>query len=164
MPVEDAAAWVTEVLSRAESLFAGAADTGGSPSAAGLIADAAGANRAVAPRTEDVSGAMATAHGAAVSAAADGLDRAAATETNLARRLSEATDADRGGHSHASSLHASAAEIPAALGLAVQIPAGEVAALKALRNRVARMHDLVNEHSAESARLAEEIRNLGYRT
>jgi hypothetical protein len=162
MPVEDVVARVSEVLSRAESLFAGAARNGGSAALASLIS-AADANRAVAPRTSELSGAMATSHREAVSATADRLEGVADAERDLVHRLNQASDAHGEGRSQASSLRASAAEIPAALGPAAQIPAGQIAALKAVRNRVARMHDLVTRHSAESARLADEIHNLGYR-
>jgi hypothetical protein len=164
MPVEDVAARVTEVLSRAESLFVAAPENGGSAAATGPIGAAAAATRAVAPRTSELSGAMATTHGEAVSATADRLERVADAERDLAHHLSQATDTHRQGQSQASSLRAGVAEIPAALGPAAQIPAGQIAALKALRNRVARMNDLVTQHSAGSAQLAEEIRNLKYRT
>jgi Domain of unknown function (DUF4226) len=164
MSVENASARVTAALSRAESLFAGAADNAKSTAAAGLIADVAKTARTAAPRASEVSGAMATAHGEAVSATADRLDRAAGADNELARHLDQASDIHTGGRSYASSLRASAAEIPAALGPATQIPAGQVAALRALRNRVARMHDVVTSHSADAGQLAEQIRNLGYRT
>jgi hypothetical protein len=163
MPVEDVAARVVEVLTRAESLFAIPADAAAAGEAAGRVSDAAAASRAIASRTADLSGAAATAHSAAVGAAAERLEHTASTDSELAERVADTADAHHGGGSHAAELRASAAEIPSALGPAVRNPAGEVAALKALRNRVAGMQRLLAEHSGESARVAGEIRNLGYR-
>lgn len=161
MPIEDLAVRVTEVLSRAESLFADRAD-GGAPAAAGRITDAVAVSRLIAPRTADLSGAAATAHTEAMAAVGKALDQAAAAEADLARHLEQANEAHHGGRSHATELRVTAAEVPAALGPAVHMPAGQVAALKALRNRVSRMRDLLARHSAESTRLAGEIRSLGY--
>ena len=162
MPVEDVAARVTEVLSRAESLFAPAPENWGPGEAGGLISAAAAANRAVAQRSSDLSGAMAVSHAEAVSRTADRLERAADAEGELASHLTRATDTHSEGRSYASSLRASAGDTQAALGASGQLPAGEIAAIRALRNCVARMHELVTRHSAESAGLAEEIRNIGY--
>ena len=163
MPVEDLAARVAEVLSRAESLFAPAPASWEPGEAGGPISDAATANRAVAQSTSELSGAMASTHAEAVSGTADRLERAADAEGELARHLARATDTHTEGRSHASSLRASVAEIPASLGVAAHVPAGEIATVNALRNRVARMHALVKRHAAESAELAQQIRNLGYR-
>jgi hypothetical protein len=59
-------------------------------------------------------------------------------------------------------LRAGAAEIPDQLGPWADLPASELAALKALRNRVAGMQALVAQHSSDATRLAGEIRSLGY--
>lgn len=162
MPVEDVVARVVEVLARAESLFALPADAAAAAGAAGQVADATAASRAIAPRTAELSGAAAAAHGEAVDAAAQRLERTAATDSELARHLADTADSHHGGRSRATELRATAAEIPTALGPAVEIPAGEMAALKALRNRVAGMQQLLAQHSGESAGVAGEIRNLGY--
>jgi hypothetical protein len=162
MPVEDVAARVLAALSRAESLFATTAGTEGNAGAATRTSDAAAASRAIAPQIADLSGAAAAAHGETLSAAGERLEHAGATDSELARQLTDAAETHRDGRAHATELRATAAEIPAALGPAVQLPAGEVAALRGLRNRVAGMQALVGRHSAESARLASDIRNLGY--
>jgi hypothetical protein len=162
MPVEDVAARVLAALSRAESLFARPAGTERSAGAAARISDAAAASRAIAPHSADLSGAAAAAHGEMLSAAGERLAHADATDSELARQLTDAAETHRDGRAHATELRTTAAEIPATLGPAMQLPAGEVAALRGLRNRVAAMQALVARHSAESARLASDLRNLGY--
>jgi hypothetical protein len=163
MPIDDVAIWVSEVLSRAGSLFAAPADRAGAATGPGPIGDAAQATRAIATRTAGLSGAWATAHGETTAAGADRLEEAAAAETALARHLDHAAITHHSGRSDATRLRVGTTDVPGAFGPAIHIPAGEVAALKALRNRVARMRELLAHHSAESARLAGEIRNLGFR-
>jgi hypothetical protein len=160
MPIEDLAARVTEALTRAESLFCAPADPDGSTG--GHVNSAAEAHRAIAARTAQLSGAMASAQDEALTAAGDRLDHAATSEADLAERIRQATQAHEAGRSAASGLRASAADLPAALGPTAHVPAGEFVALTVLRNRVGRMQHLLAQHAAESARLAGEIRGLGY--
>ncbi|MBV8930392.1 MAG: hypothetical protein JO152_14825 [Mycobacteriaceae bacterium] len=156
MPVDDLTAQVAEVLARAASLFATPDDAAGANS---RLADAAEAHRAVAVRSAELSGAMAAAQSDAVSATGKRIDLTAAAESRLAAILAEAAQLHLDGRSTAAGLRA--VDV-ATLGPAATAPAGEHVALTMLRNRVTRMQALLAHHSAESARLADEIRGLGY--
>ncbi|HZA08992.1 hypothetical protein [Mycobacterium sp.] len=161
IPVEALAVRVTEVLSRAESLFAAPADrdAGVAPD---RISDALEAGRAIRSRAAELSGTAADAHREAVAAAGDRLQQTSATEAELAQKVQRASEIQDRGRSEVAQLRASAAEVPEALGTALHTPAGELATLAALRRRVERMQHLVADHSAESARLAGELRRLRY--
>jgi hypothetical protein len=162
MPVDDVAARVAAVLSRAESLFAGPTDGLDAGGAIDSIGGAAEASRSIGSGSAELSGESVAVHGETAAAIANRLSGAAAAESDFVRRLAEASETHQAGRSHATALRAGAVEITAVLGPAVHIPAGEVAALRGLRNRVANMQELVARHSGESARLAGEIRGLEY--
>jgi hypothetical protein len=156
--VEQVTIQVVEVLKRAESLFA----VPGDAYATETTGRAAEASRAIATRTAELSGAAAQAHAGLLDAAAQRLDTAAGADARLAGHLARAAETHASGLSRATDLRAGAAEVPTRLAPWADIPASELAAVKALRNRVAGMQQLLADHTAEAARAAGEIRALGY--
>ena len=161
MAVERVAAKVVEVLARAESLFTSPGDPAVSE-AVERIGQAADASGAIVARTAELSGATASAHRELLASAAQRPEYAAGTDAQLADHVAGATETHHGGRSHASALRAGAAEVPARLAPWAELPAGELAALTALRSRVAGMQRLLAHHTGEATRVAAEIRSLGY--
>lgn len=162
MSVDAVGAWVGQVLTRAESLFAIPADAAGTTSA-GAVDDAVDRSRSITVVSRDFSGAAANAHRKAVGAPTERLQDAADADDTLHSQLARAARDHHHGHSDATALRAAAAQIPAAVGAVGSLPAGEVVVLSALRNRVAAMQDLVMRHSEEASRVAAALRNLRYR-
>jgi hypothetical protein len=162
MSVQQMAARVVEVLARAESLFSTPGDSA-APEAAGRTDDAAHASAAISTSTAELSGVLASAHRDLLAETTHRLEDAAATDARLGDSVSDTSTAHSAARSQATDLRAGAAEIPTVLGPWAELPAAELAALKALRNRVAGMQRLLADHSAEAARVGGEIRSLGYR-
>jgi hypothetical protein len=162
MSVDAVAARVTQVLARAESLFAVPADAGGAISVRG-IGEALDAGHAISAVSEDLLGAAAGAHREAIGAATERLGGAAGADDALVSQLVDAGRDHHAGRSDASALRAGAAEVPTAVDALGALPAAEVVALTALRNRVAAMHDLITRHVEDAGRAAAAIRDLGYR-
>jgi hypothetical protein len=161
MTVEHVAARVVAVLTRAESLFATPGDAA-AVEAAGRMGEAAEASRAIVSRTAELSGAVASAHRNVLAVAAQRLEDAAGTDGRLADHVADTSATHGAGRSRATELRAGAAEVSARLGPWAELPASELAALKALRNRLSGMQHLLAQHSAEATRVAAEIRTLGY--
>lgn len=161
MPVEDVVARVVEVLERAESLFASPAETSIS-GAADAVTAAAQTSHAIAARTEDLGGALASAHRDVLTGVADRLDRAADTDAALTDQVSRAGHAHADGATMAADLRVGAQEIPHRLGPWTDLPSSELAGLLVLRNRVADMQRLLVDHGSEAARVADAIVSLGY--
>ena len=162
MTVQLVTANVVEVLSRAESLFATPGDAAASGTA-DTMGQAAEASRMIAAHAEELSGSVGTAYSELATSAAQHLEHAAGTDAALADQLARAAATHGGGASLAAALRAGAAEVPARLGPWADLPAGELAGLVALRNKLSGMQRLLAEHSGEAARAAEAIRGLGYR-
>lgn len=159
--IEGVVASTVAVLRRAESLFSATADStvGG---AADAVTEAAAASHAIAARTEDLGGALASAHRDVLAEAADRLDRVSDTDTALAEQIGRAGDAHADGAAAATDLRVGAQDIPARLGPWADLPAGELAGLVALRNRVVDMQRLLASHGNEASRIADTIAGLGY--
>ena len=149
--LQQVAARVVEVLSRAESLFAppGEVPSAGLGDLAGRAADA---SAAVAAQTAELSGATAGAHRDLLGAAAQRLGGAADADSALADQLAGAVQTHSAGLSAAAGLRADAAEVPERLAPWADVPAADLAALKALRARVAGMGQLLAEHGGADAR------------
>ena len=162
MTVEHVAAQVVEVLARAESLFSTPAEGAAVSGAADTMGQAAEASRAIATRTTELSGKFASAHAELLDATAQRLERATAADARLADHLGAASQTHGEGGAQAAELRAGAADVPARLAPWEQYPAGELAALKALRHQVAGMQQLLAHHGEEATRLAGEIRTVGY--
>jgi hypothetical protein len=161
MSVRELTAHVVGVLTRAQSLFASPPDADAS-GVADRMREAAHASRAIAARAAQLSGATVDAHRNVIAAAGQPLEEAAATDAWLAEHVAYMSATQDAGLSRATELRAGADEVPDRLGASADLPAGELAALKALRNRVAYMQALVADHSGEATRVAGEIRTLGY--
>jgi hypothetical protein len=159
MSVDGVAAEVVEVLARARSLFA----AGTATSADALDADSsAEASAAIAGRTDELSGSFAEAHRDALDAVSSGLQHASDADGRLADHVSDAADIAHAGAAAAEHLHAAAAGVPAALGPWSELAAAELGALKALRQHVAGMQQLMADHTAEAQRLADAVAALEY--
>jgi hypothetical protein len=161
MSVQQVATHVVEVLSRAESLFGtpGQSDM----AAAERMGETAEASAATAALASEMSGVLASAHGDMLAATSQRLDDTAANDARLAGHVADTGTSHAAGGSRATDLRAEAAEDSDRLGPWAELPAGELAALRALRNRVAAMQRLLADHSAEAARVAGDVRSLGYR-
>ena len=103
------------------------------------MGQAAEASRAIATRTTELSGKFASAHAELLDATAQRLERATAADARLADHLGAASQTHGEGGAQAAELRAGAADVPARLAPWEQYPAGELAALKALRHQVAGM-------------------------
>lgn len=146
-------------MARARSLFAGpdASDTVGFDAAS-----AAAASAGIAGRTDELSGSFATAHGDALDAAVAELHHAAGADARLADHLSRASDAAEAGAVGAQHLHAATDGVLDALDPWSELPVAELAALKALRQHVAEMAQLIAHHTAEAQQVADGISTLEY--
>ena len=160
MSVQDVVDGVVEVLSRAESLF-NPADTAPSQTTA-AIDDAAEASRAIGAHTDELGGALASAHHETLDNVAQRLEAIGDTDSQLVEHLTRSAEAHASGASQATDLRLGAEELPSRLGPTTGLPACELAALLALRNQVADMQRLLAEHTSQAARDAEVILGLGY--
>jgi hypothetical protein len=161
MSVQDVVDRVVEVLSRAESLFAMPADAATSHMTA-AVDDASEACRAIGARTDELGGALASAHHNVLDTIARRLDDVGDTDSQLIEHLTRAGQAHASGGSQATDMRLGAEEIPSRLGPSSELPASELAGLLALRNQVAGMQRLIAEHASQAARAADDIRGLTY--
>jgi hypothetical protein len=159
--VEDVVAQVVEVLSRAESLFAAPCDSTMS-GATEAMSEAADASHAIATRTDELGGALASAHHDVLTRLVDRLDWAAGTDAELADHIARVVASHADGAAGATDIRVGAQEVPARFGPWADVPASELAGLIALRNRVADMQRLLAHHSSEAAWSAGAIGGLGY--
>ena len=162
MGLDDVAARVVTVLTRAESLFAPPGDHDSGASALSRIGAAAADARLIAGRTADLSGATVAGHADFASASAEDLDHAFDADARLADSLRRGTELHGVGKARAGALRAAAGEVVPRIGPMADLPAGELAALKVLREHVAHMRDLLGEHRSAGARTAVEIRAVRY--
>ena len=161
--VEDVAAHVVDVLTRAESLFADAAGAELVTTAADQVTEAAGTARGLSARTADMSGAIVATHRELAAASAEHLDQASGVDARLADHLGRTTALHGAGLSQASGLRAGAGGVPSQLAPWEETPASELAGLKMLRNHLAAMQRLLAQHNAVAARTAADISTLSYR-
>ena len=160
MSVQDVADSVVEVLSRAESLFSPAATAPSKITAA--IEDASEASRAIGAHTDEVGGALASAHHEMIDTVAGRLDAIGDTDSQLVEQLTHSVESHASGASQATDLRLGAEELPSRLGPMTELPAVELAGLLVLRNQVAGMQRLLAEHTSQAARDADAILELGY--
>jgi hypothetical protein len=161
MSVQDVVERVVQVLSRAESLFTAPADTAASGMTA-AVDDASDACRAIGARTDELGGALASAHHDVLENVARHLEAIGDTDSQLVEHLTRSAEAHASGASRATDLRRGAEELPSRLGPTAQVPASQLAGLLALRHQVADMQRLLAEHTSQAARDAEVIRGLGY--
>jgi hypothetical protein len=161
MSVQDVAYRVVEVLSRAESLFATPADTATSHMTA-AVDDASEASRAIGARTDELGGALASAHHDVLGTIARRLDDVGDTDSHLVEHLTRAGQTHASGGTQATDLRLGAEEISSRLGTTSELPASELAGLLALRNQVAGMQRVLAEHTSGAARAADDIHGLTY--
>jgi hypothetical protein len=159
--VQEVAAQVLAILTRAESLFA--ADAARVDAPPGLVGAAAETARAIATRTAEMAGAAVRGHGEMITTSADRLDRASDADDRLVENLRGSAQFHDAGRSQAAALRAAAADVPGQLGRCSELPAAEVVGLKALRSQLVGMQHLLARHSAAGARVAAEISTLRYR-
>ena len=160
MSVKDVADCVVEVLSRAESLFAAPAEAATAHMTA--VDDASDASRAIGARTDELGGALASAHHDALDTIARRLDDVGDTDSHLADHLTRSGQLHADGGSRATDLRAGAEEIPSRLGATSELPVSELAGLLALRNQIAGMQRLLAEHTSAAAHAADDIHGLTY--
>jgi hypothetical protein len=160
MSVQDVVDGVVEVLSRAESLFTPADATPSRITAA--IDDASEASRAIGAHTDELGGALASAHHDVLENVVRRLEAIGDTDSQLVEHLTRSAEAHASGASQATDLRLGAQELPSRLGPTTGLPASELAGLLALRNQVADMQHLLAEHTSQAARDADVILGLGY--
>jgi hypothetical protein len=134
MSVQDLVDRVVAVLARAESLFTSRGQAA-TARAAQTLTDATEASRTIAANTDDLSGAIASAHRDVLAAAAEKLEHAAETDTLLAEQLGRSGEAHAAGASESRQLREGAQDVPDQLDTWAEVPVGELATLMALRNR-----------------------------
>jgi hypothetical protein len=150
------------MLARAESLFAAPGASQKEAVEASSLGLAAQAARAIAARTENLSGATVLGHGDVVAAAVERLERVSDSDRRLAESLDGSTQFHDAGRSRAAGIRATASDISAQLQPWAELPAAEVAGLNALRTQVAGMQNLLAHQRAAAARAAAEISLLRY--
>lgn len=163
MMLDDVAARVVAVLTRAESLFAVPEDAAAASTAADQLGRAADANRALGGLSSELSGAGATAHRQLVDESAAGVAASARADGQLATHLTAAAARHHRGRVRAQDLCADAAAVPERLAALSGTATGELAALKTLRTHVARMGQLLAEHAGQDTAAAAQIRAVEYR-
>jgi hypothetical protein len=161
MSVQDLVERVVAVLARAESLFTPPGQPATARAAQTLTA-AAEASRTIATRTDELSGAIASAHRDVLAAAATKLEHAAETDTRLTEQLGRAGQAHAAGASESTQLREGAQDMPTRLDAWTELPVGELATLMALRNRVADMQRLLTDHTSQAAQATDDIVRLHY--
>jgi hypothetical protein len=161
MSVQDVVDRVLDVLSRAESLFTTPADSVTSRMTV-AVDEASEASRAIGARTDELGGALASAHHDVLDKIARRLDDVGDTDSQLIDHLARAAQAHASGGSQATDLRLGAEEIPSRLGPSGELPASELVGLLALRNQVADMQRLLAEHTSDAARAVDDILSLGY--
>ncbi|MDT5370305.1 MAG: hypothetical protein QOC62_4736, partial [Mycobacterium sp.] len=145
----------------AESLFTTPADTATSHTTA-AIDDASEASRAIGAHTDELGGALASAHHDVLENVARGLEAIGDTDSQLVEHLTRSAESHASGASLATDLRLGAQELPSRLGPTTGLPASELVALLTLRDQVADMQHLLAEHSSQAARDADVILGLGY--
>jgi hypothetical protein len=150
-----------EVLSRAESLFTAPADAELAHMTA-AIDDASEASRAIGAHTDELGGALASAHHDMLDNVAQRLEAIGGTDSQLVEHLTRSAEAHASGASHSTDLRLGAEELPSRLGPTAELPASELVGLLALRNQVADMQRLLAEHTSYATRDADVILGLGY--
>lgn len=159
MAVPDVAAEVVAVLARARTLFLhpDAVDVG-----AAHVGAAAEASAAIAGRTAELSGTFAVAHRAALEAASTALEHASGADAQLADHLGAAADIAHVGATSAEDLHGGADGVMDALDPWSDLPVAELGALRALRQHVAGMQQLMAEHADAAQQSADAMAALLY--
>ncbi|MCW2564691.1 MAG: hypothetical protein JWQ31_3251 [Mycobacterium sp.] len=160
MSVQDVVDRVVEALGRAESLFNPAHTAPSQITAA--IDDASEASRAVGAHTDELGGALASAHHDVLENVVRRLEAIGDTDSQLVEHLTRSAEAHASGASRATDLRLGAQELPSLLGPTAELPAAELAGLLALRDQVADMQHLLAEHTSQAARDADVILGLGY--
>jgi hypothetical protein len=161
MSVQDLVDRVVAVLARAESLFTSPGQAA-TARAAQTLTDAAEASATIAARTDELSGAGASAHRDVLASAAKRLEHAAETDTRLTEQLGRAGQAHAAGAAESTQLREGAQDEPTQLDAWTELPAGELATLMALRNRVADMGRLLADHTSQAAQATDDIVRLHY--
>jgi hypothetical protein len=161
MSVQDLVDRVVAVLARAESLFS-APGQAATARAAQTLTDTADASATIAARTDELSGAIASAHRDVLAAAAQRLEHAAETDTLLTEQLGRAGQAHAAGASESTQLREGAQDVPNQLDACTELPAGELATVMVLRNRVANMGQLLTDHTSQAAQATDDIVRLHY--
>jgi hypothetical protein len=159
MSVDGVAAEVVAVMGRARSLFAqvDAADTVGADTSS-----AAEASAAIAGRTGELSGSFTDAHRDALDKVSTDLQHASGADARLADHVSDAADTAHAGAAGAQDLHDAAGGVMDSLEPWADLPVTELAALKALRQHVSGMQQLMAGQTGEAQRLADVISALEY--
>jgi hypothetical protein len=160
MSVQDVVDGVVEVLGRAESLFT-PADTAPSRMTA-TVDGASEPSRAIGAHTDELGGALASAHHEMLDNVAQRLEAIGDTDSQLVEHLTRSAEAHASGASQATDLRLGAQELPSRLGPTTGLPASELVALLTLRDQVADMQHLLAEHTSQAARDADVILGLGY--
>ena len=159
MTIEQVAAQVAGVLSRAESLFAVPQEASAASDELGLAADA---SDAIAARVAEQSGALAAAHSELLAASRQRLHAAAGTDATLAGHLSDAGAGHGSAAGQAAGLRSAAQAVGERAAHLPELASNDVAALKALRAQVGAMQKLIAAHTAAAADAAKQVRQLRY--
>jgi small-conductance mechanosensitive channel len=162
MSVQDLVDRVVAVLSRAESLFTPPGEATAAARAAQTLTSAAETSRTIAARTDEMSGATASAHHDVLATAAGNLGATADTDARLTDLLGRIGQAHAAGAAQSTQLREGAHDVPSQLDSCAALPVGELATLMALRNQVADMGLLLADHTSQAAQATDDIVRLHY--
>jgi hypothetical protein len=153
---------VVDALGRAESLFATADDAEVDLQPLHHLGPATDQLTALDTRGGDWSGAAADQHRDSLASSVEQLGQAAATDSQLAAILREAVQAHDNGHRAAGELLSAAHDLPDQLQQWAELPATDLAALRALRAQLAGMQQLMARQQAASSDAATRLGGLDY--
>lgn len=161
MPLSDLARSVTEVLSRADTLF-GTADPGVPVTAVDHLTDVVDAIRSSRQQAAEMTGEVLTNYADFALGSSEALGRLCDVESDLTERLHAATEAVAAAKAASRSALDVASSASDALDELPDTPAAELAVIRALRAQVGHELELIRTNEAVAAQLGEQLRGLAY--
>lgn len=161
MPLSDLVRNVGDVMARADSLF-GTADPDLSATAADKLTQATDVIRSGQEQAASMSGDAITNYGEFAQSTRDALDHLSGVESDLGHRLKDAAEAVTAAHTASQSALDVVSSASDAVEHLTEMPASELAVLRALRSQVGQQLELIRTHQAVAEQLGAQLRGLGY--
>jgi hypothetical protein len=155
-------AQVVDALGRAESLFAAADDAEVDLHPLHHVGPATDDLTHLDTHSGDWTGAAADQHHDSLASSVEQLDQVAAADSHLAGILHETVQAREAGHRAAGELLSAAHDLPDQLQRWDELPAADLASLRALRAQLAGMQQLMARQQAASSDAATRLGGLDY--
>jgi hypothetical protein len=160
VPVDDFVRRVSDVLTRADTLFGSGSGDAPAGASAQQLADAADAVRRNAG--PDMAGSAVAGYSAFAQERASALAQLANTDEAFNQALEQAATAENTAAAASRSTVAAAAQHSHLLSTDGHTPAGHRSLIGALQSEVGRQQELVRRHHEQALELAEQVRQLPY--